>query len=491
MPSHNKFARAPLWCALSLAFGLAVISPQVDAAGLGRLNVTSGLGQPLRAELEVTSVGRDELPTLQVRMAPLAAFRAANLDFNPALTSLRFTLDKRPDGSYVVRITSAQPVNEPYLDMMVELTWATGRVIREYTVLLDPPSLRAEAPVVPPVAAAPTPSAPLVTVPPGTRPSAAPSEPTAPSAASTPPAPATSTRPAATPRATSPSEGSYVVKSGDTLGAIAGRTKPASVSLDQMLVALLRANPDAFVAKNMNRLKAGATLTIPSESEAAALEQRDARREVVAQSADFAQYKSRLAQAAGSAPVVAAAPPAAAGSGRVTTRVQDKAAPAAPKGDQLKIARAEQKSAAASAAAAKADEEAAKARAIREEQDRAAQLKRTNDAIQKALQVQSKAGAAAQKQAEKGSPATTAAAPVTPPPVAVAPPAPMPVPTPTPPAVAPGATTAAPAPVAPVSPPGVPPVAPTPVDSSKSAPTAATPAAATTPPRQRQRPPRQ
>ena len=160
MPSHNKFARAPLWCALSLAFGLAVISPQVDAAGLGRLNVTSGLGQPLRAELEVTSVGRDELPTLQVRMAPLAAFRAANLDFNPALTSLRFTLDKRPDGGYVVRITSAQPVNEPYLDMMVELTWATGRVIREYTVLLDPPSLRAEAPVVPPVAAAPTPSAP-------------------------------------------------------------------------------------------------------------------------------------------------------------------------------------------------------------------------------------------------------------------------------------------------------------------------------------------
>ena len=136
MPSHNKFARAPLWCALSLAFGLAVISPQVDAAGLGRLNVTSGLGQPLRAELEVTSVGRDELPTLQVRMAPLAAFRAANLDFNPALTSLRFTLDKRPDGGYVVRITSAQPVNEPYLDMMVELTWATGRVIREYTVLL-------------------------------------------------------------------------------------------------------------------------------------------------------------------------------------------------------------------------------------------------------------------------------------------------------------------------------------------------------------------
>lgn len=481
MPSHNKFARAPLWCALSLAFGLAVISPQVDAAGLGRLNVTSGLGQPLRAELEVTSVGRDELPTLQVRMAPLAAFRAANLDFNPALTNLRFALDKRPDGGYFVRISSAQPVNEPYLDLMVELTWATGRVIREYTVLLDPPSLRAEAPVVPPVAAASTPTAPSV-LPPTTRPSTAPSAPSSPGLATTPPGtPAASARPAATaaaPRST-PAEGSYVVKSGDTLGVIAGRNKPASVSLDQMLVALLRANPDAFVAKNVNRLKAGATLTFPSESEVAAIAQPDARREVVAQSADFAQYKSRLAQAAGSAPVVATAPAAAAGSGRVTTRVQDKAAPAVPKGDQLKIARAEQKSAAASAAAAKADEAAAKARAIREEQERAAQLKRTNDAIQKALQVQSKAGAAAQKQAEKGSPATTAPAAVTPPPVAVAPPAPAP--TPTPPAVAPGATTAAPAPVAPVSPPGVPPVAPTSIDSSKAGPTAVTPPAATTP----------
>ena len=178
MPSHNKFARAPLWCALSLALGLAVVSPQADAAGLGRLNVTSGLGQPLRAELEVTSVGRDELPTLQVRMAPLAAFRAANLEFNPALTNLRFALDKRPDGNYVVRISSAQPVNEPYLDLMVELTWSTGRVIREYTVLLDPPSLRADAPVVPPVAAASTPTAPSA-LPPVTRPSTTPSAPSA------------------------------------------------------------------------------------------------------------------------------------------------------------------------------------------------------------------------------------------------------------------------------------------------------------------------
>ncbi|MGB3428728.1 MAG: hypothetical protein WBA53_11220, partial [Burkholderiaceae bacterium] len=161
MPSQ-KFARAPLWCALSLALGLAVSSPLADAAGLGRLTVQSGLGQPLKAELEVTAVGRDELPTLQVKLAPLSAFRAANLEFNPALSNLRFALEKRPDGTYFVRIASPQPVNEPYIDLMVELTWSTGRVIREYTVLLDPPSLRQQAEVIPPtapVATAPAPAA--------------------------------------------------------------------------------------------------------------------------------------------------------------------------------------------------------------------------------------------------------------------------------------------------------------------------------------------
>src|SRR5512134_2222132 len=212
MPSQ-KLARAPLWCALSLALGLAATSPLADAAGLGRLSVQSGLGQPLRAELEVTSVGRDELPTLQVRLAPLAAFRAANLEFSPALNSLRFAMEKRPDGNYFVRISSPVPVNEPYLDLMVELTWSTGRVVREYTVLLDPPSLRAQADVVTPVA--PPAAAPSVAAAPAPAPapaptrkaeSARPAEPVVPPAA--PPAPTAARAPAAT-----TTEGSYLVKS--------------------------------------------------------------------------------------------------------------------------------------------------------------------------------------------------------------------------------------------------------------------------------------
>ncbi len=408
MPSQ-KFARAPLWCALSLALGLAVSSPLADAAGLGRLTVQSGLGQPLKAELEVTAVGRDELPTLQVKLAPLSAFRAANLEFNPALSNLRFALEKRPDGTYFVRIASPQPVNEPYIDLMVELTWSTGRVIREYTVLLDPPSLRQQAEVIPP-------TAPVATAP---APAAAPSRP-APVATAPAPAPAPVAPPAPAPAraakaAATPAEGSYTVKSGDTLGKIAAQNKPASVSLDQMLVAMFRQNPDAFSGSNMNRLKAGAQLAIPSESDAAAVTAGEARQEVVAQSADFAQYKSRLAQAAGSAPVAAAAPAAAAGGGQVTTRVEDKGAPAQPAGDQLKIAKADDKAgAAAAAAAAKADEAAAKQRALKEEQEKAEQLKKTNEAIKKALEVQSKSGAQVQKQAEKAEPAPAVAPPAQP-----------------------------------------------------------------------------
>ncbi|HSM19388.1 MAG TPA: FimV/HubP family polar landmark protein, partial [Hyphomicrobiales bacterium] len=334
MPSQ-KFARAPLWCAISLALGLAIASPYADAAGLGRLTVQSGLGQPLRAELEVNAVGRDELPTLQVKLAPMAAFRAANLEFNPALSNLRFALERRADGTYFVRINSPQAVNEPYLDLMVELTWATGRVIREYTVLLDPPALRRQAEVVAPV----VPSAPV----------AAPA-PARPAPAVTPP-PIAAAAPAAAPapRATAPApESSYTVKTGDTLGKIAMQNKAAGVSLDQMLVAMVRQTPEAFSGSNMNRLKAGAKLTLPSAADAAAVPTVEARREVVAQSADFAQYKSRLAQAVTGTPATATTPSTtAAGGGQVTTRVEDKGAATAPAGDQLKIAKADDKGAAA------------------------------------------------------------------------------------------------------------------------------------------------
>jgi pilus assembly protein FimV len=403
--------------ALLVALSLAFAAPVANAAGLGRLNVQSALGQPLRAEVEVTSVGRDEAGSLAVRLASQAAFRQANLEFNPALAALRFNLERRSDNTYVVRITSLQPINEPYLDLLLELTWSTGRVLREYTVLLDPPALRATpdlvAPVTPPAAVAPPVAAAPTPAPAAPPPAAAAAPAPAPAAEAPRPAPA----PAAAPVAPVAEGATYTIKRGDTLSKIALETKAANVSLDQMLVALFRANPNAFVGQNMNRMLAGRTLTIPSAADALAVSPADARQEVAAQSADFAQYRSRLAQVAvAAAPATATPPPAAAGQGRVTTRVEDKAAPAKA-GDQLKIAKVEPPTAPGAAAGKAAPDEAiAKQRALKEQEERAAELKRANEQLKQALELQSKAGAAIQQQAEakKEEPAKAAPPPAAP-----------------------------------------------------------------------------
>jgi pilus assembly protein FimV len=412
----------PNRCALVLALSLAFAAPMAHSASLGRINVLSALGQPLRAEVEVTAVSREEAASLAVRLAPAAAFRQANLDMNPALSGLRVTLDRRGDSGYVVRLTSPAAVNEPYLDLLLELTSASGRVLREYTILLDPPALRAAQDVVAPAAGrAPSPAA-AVPVP---APAATAPRPAAPAVA-----PA---RPAAT----------VSVKRGDTLGGIAERTRPASASLDQMLVALFRANPDAFIGSNMNILRAGSVLTVPQEPQVLATDAASARREVVAQSADFERYRSRLAQAATeSAPGAAAAT----GRGQITTRVED-GKKAAPSGDQLKIAQAAPE-------AKTGDESVARDRQIKDLLDRVAELERTNQELQKALELQSKSGAQVQAAAEgKPAPAQPAAPAATPPaaqatpaPAAAQPPAAAPAPSPAPKVAAPPAPAPAAAP---------------------------------------------
>ncbi len=422
----KKFVRAPTRCALALSIGLAFAAPTAYSAGLGRITVQSALGQPLRAEVEITAVSREEAASLAVRLASVAAFRQANLDFNPALTGVRVSLDRRGEAGFVVRIASPTAVNEPYLDLLIELTSSTGRVLREYTILLDPPALRASQDVVAPATGRPPAPAPLAAAP-------AP----APAAA----ARAAPARPAAAP---APRPSTYDVKRGDTLGNIAERTRPAAASLDQMLVALFRANPEAFIGENMNNLRADSVLTIPEPQQVLAVDNAAARREVAAQSADFARYRSRLAQAATSAGPGAMA---AAGRGQITTRVEDRSAAAS--GDQLKIAQ--------STTAGKAGDEAvARDRQLKDLLDRVAELEKVNQQLQAALELQSKSGAQAQAAAE--SKAGVAPAPATAP--SPAPVAAAPTPAPTVPAAAPPATPTpapAPAPVAAAPAPAAPP----------------------------------
>lgn len=107
------------------------------AAGLGKLTVRSALGQPLDAEIEIVSLRPGEEDSFLARLASREAFRQAGIDFSPALASARFSIERR-GGKSLIRITTTQPVNDPFLNVLVELQWPNGRLAREYTVLVDP-----------------------------------------------------------------------------------------------------------------------------------------------------------------------------------------------------------------------------------------------------------------------------------------------------------------------------------------------------------------
>src|SRR4051812_49868692 len=128
------------------------------AAGLGRLTVLSALGQPLLAEIEIVSLQAGEEDALTARLASPESFEQAGIDINPALNSLRINIERR-DKRPFLRVTTAQPVNEPFLDLLIELSWSSGRLVREYTFLLDPPEYRSRQQA---IAAAPVPAAPAI-----------------------------------------------------------------------------------------------------------------------------------------------------------------------------------------------------------------------------------------------------------------------------------------------------------------------------------------
>jgi len=124
--------------AIRLAIAALLCAPlMVDAAGLGRLQVLSALGQPLRAEIEIVSLQPGEDDSLQARLATMDAFRQAGIEMSSALIGVTFTIDRR-GARPVIRMTTSQAVNDPFLDVLIELSWATGRLVREYTFLLDP-----------------------------------------------------------------------------------------------------------------------------------------------------------------------------------------------------------------------------------------------------------------------------------------------------------------------------------------------------------------
>ena len=380
---------------------MAIIGTMTPASALslGRLSVQSALGETLKADIDVTSLTPDEAANLRVKVAPPDAYRIAGVDYNPVLPSTSVTLQRRADGTPFLRITSDRPVQEPFVDVILELSWSSGRLLREYTLLFDPPSTaKAPAPTTPAaIAAAPAPARASRAEPaqaPATAAADAASRAEARRAAAASAAadaaskaaarraaaPAPTPSPAPSSDSAQTAEGSqYTVRAGDTLSGIATKLQVSGVSLDQMLVGLYQGNSQAFAGNNMNRLRAGAVLNVPSQDKLASIDERQARRTILAQSANFNAYRQRLASAV---PEQTRAPESSRkASGDVKAGVEVRTGTENQPKDALKIV----PGAPAKSAAAAADEKVIKDRANQELAERRAEAERNRADLNKVL----------------------------------------------------------------------------------------------------------
>lgn len=361
MPVHTRPRVASLAIkTLSSAVACAVLlSPAASAAELGKITVLSAAGQPLRAEVELSAIKPGEASSLLAKLAPPDAYRQANVEFNPALNALTFAVENR-NGKPFIRISSAQPVAEPMVDLLLELSSKSGRQVREYAFVLDTPEARQ------------TRGAQV----------AAPAEPGKGKAAAE-AAPAAAKKPA----------GEYKVRTGDTLSRIASELKPSGVSLDMMLVALYRANPDAFKGENMNRMQAGRILAVPGADTVRATGAAEAKGIVTAHAIDFEAYRNKLAGQVSQSKPAKAAQATQSTAGKIgATKVQEKPTAVSESQDKLKLSKAEPaaKSAGKSAVASEEDK-IAKAKQVDEAAARVKELEKNVSDLEKLMAVKSKA----------------------------------------------------------------------------------------------------
>ncbi|MFO1394940.1 MAG: FimV/HubP family polar landmark protein [Steroidobacteraceae bacterium] len=299
------------------------------ALGLGEIHLNSALNQPFDADIEIVSATDDDLSALRASLAPSDTFARYGLDKPGYLADFSFKVIRSSGGKDFLKVTSPRPVTEPFVTMLVEADWPRGKLLREYTVLLDPPVYApaprsAEAPVATPRAQA----------------TARPSTP-APAPAPQPSADATAA-PAAAPRATIAPGSTYRVRRNDTLWKIAEEAHPGSRSdVNRAMVAIYQSNPQAFEG-NINLLRAGSTLSIPDASAVSAISASAAAAEVsrqyqswrgggTASGSDAGSGRLRLvtpeqgtsaASTATQAPAAPAPAPAAGGNAATQARVQ-------------------------------------------------------------------------------------------------------------------------------------------------------------------------
>ncbi|WP_439888981.1 FimV/HubP family polar landmark protein [Pseudomonas sp. MBLB4123] len=273
---------------LAIAAASALSSGMAHALGLGEVTLQSALNQPLVAEIELLEVrdlaSNEVLPSL----AAPEEFTKAGVDRQYFLTDLKFTPILKPNGKSVIRVTSNKPVREPYLNFLVEVLWPNGRLLREYTLLLDPPLYS------PQTAVAATPQLPVA----------------APAPLSQAAAPRQSVQAAVPAPAVRSAGGSneYKTTSNDTLWEIARRVPGGTVH--QAMLAIQDLNPDAFIGGNINRMKSGQVLRLPDEQQLKRRSQAEAIAQVASQNAAWREGRGVAARqldatkrsAAGAAP---------------------------------------------------------------------------------------------------------------------------------------------------------------------------------------------
>ena len=343
---------------IAIASALLLAAGNAWALGLGQIEVKSRRNQPLLAEIPIISTTPGELEALQARLASPETFRRVGLSPPTGVAAnLQFSLGSDARGRPVIRVTTVAPVDQAVLNFLIEVDWGQGRLVREYSALVDAPRT-ASAPLQPaisaPVVAAPNvvqrpaTQAPALPVPPQPKPvPATPVPAPQPQAEPAPPAvaiaPLPSAQPAAEPApspvaaapapvATAPAQYGPV-KRGETLSRIAGSLGLDGFSLDQTMLALLRANPDAFLGDNINRIKRGAVLRVPGSDERSGVNADEAALVVREQMQQWRQARRPVAQPE-STEAAAAAPtdkqPSAAGTATRSVEAGETTAAAKP-----------------------------------------------------------------------------------------------------------------------------------------------------------------
>ena len=263
----TKIKLIPVLLLLSL-----MLAPLSHAASLGSLNLSSNLGEPLLAEVEVLLEPQESLSGLQATLASEQAYAKQGIRYQSHYLDFNVELQQNPQGLAVLKLSSSLPINEPYLDVLLQLDWAAGRLQKQYIVLLDPPQLTEAAPE---AIVAPQASGEAVNTDDQLQAAMLPDQ-------------SSDQVDQARPLA-------LVSKPGDTLSSLAKAIPQEGVSLDQMLLGLYQANPQAFEAGNMNRLKAGQALALPSPAELLATQAAAATAEVKLHASNWQAYRAALA----------------------------------------------------------------------------------------------------------------------------------------------------------------------------------------------------